>query len=109
MFTGTLRYNLDPFDLYTDARLWDVLERVKLKLLAESYDLKLQHPVTDGGGNFSVGERQLICMARALLLDPKVLLLDEATASLDQHTDQLVQVRACVCAASERASERRQR
>ena len=55
------------------------------------FESKLLHPVTDGGGNFSVGERQLICMARALLLDPKVLLLDEATASLDQHTDQLVQ------------------
>ena len=55
------------------------------------FEMKLQHPVADGGGNFSVGERQLICMARALLLDPKVLLLDEATASLDQVTDKLVQ------------------
>ena len=91
LFTGTLRYNLDPFDLYPDNQLWDVLQRVKLKPLAEGFEKKLLHPVNDGGGNFSVGERQLICMARALLLDPKILLLDEATASLDQRTDQLVQ------------------
>jgi ATP-binding cassette subfamily C (CFTR/MRP) protein 4 len=91
LFTGTLRYNLDPFDLHEDKRLWDVLERVKLGELVRGYDDTLRHPVMDGGGNFSVGERQLICMARALLLDPKVLLLDEATASLDQHTDQLIQ------------------
>jgi len=86
-----LRYNLDPFELYPDSKLWEILERVKLKALAENFEKSLEHPVTDGGGNFSVGERQLICMARALLLDPKVLLLDEATASLDQNTDQLIQ------------------
>lgn len=78
LFSNTVRYNLDPFGHYSDDDLWRSLEDVELKSMIESLD----YSVTEGGTNFSQGQRQLICLARAILRNNKVLLLDEATANV---------------------------
>ena len=98
LFSGSIKENIDPMNEHSPAEIWDVLARVNLKSKFESNDKDgLDTLIEQGGENLSFGERQLVCMARALLKKSKIILMDEATSNMDIETEKLIETQIKNC------------
>ncbi|KAK7891710.1 hypothetical protein WMY93_023673 [Mugilogobius chulae] len=91
LFSGTIRFNLDPEMKATDEMLWEALEIAQLKPVVKTLPGGLDATITEGGENFSQGQRQLFCLARAFVRKSSILIMDEATASIDMATESILQ------------------
>lgn len=88
---GDLRYQLDPFEEYSDESIWNVLEKVNMSQVVQKMPMKLKELIISNGENLSQGQKQLLCIARALLREARILIMDEATSAVDQYTDDIIQ------------------
>lgn len=90
IFSGTIRFQLDPFNAHSDEEVWEALRSVNLEDYIASLPLQLQEKISSTGESLSLGQRQLICIARALIKRTKILIMDEATSAVDPHTDAVI-------------------
>ncbi|XP_057563357.1 ATP-binding cassette sub-family C member 4-like isoform X2 [Hippopotamus amphibius kiboko] len=91
LFTGTMKKNLDPFNEHTDKELWNALEEVQLKETIEDLPGKMDTELAESGSNLSIGQRQLVCLARAILRRNQILIIEKATSNVDPRTNELIQ------------------
>ena len=88
---GTLRYNFDPKGEHSDKEIYKVLKKIGFDDFVKKKRFKLSHTISENGSNLSIGEKQLICITRAILRKSKIVILDEATASIDFRHEEIVQ------------------